>query len=562
MRSRALFGLSLLVVLALWAGAETPAEPVPLATPVLDQALADIRPQALRAHMTFLADDLLEGRGTGTRGHMLAAKYMAAQFAALGLEPAGVDGGFFQPVPLRQITVDEQECSLSLLRAGREKKLVYGENYLMGGFAGRTESSVSAPVVFVGYGVTAPELGYDDYADVDVRGKIVLYMARGTPASFPSDQRAYYSSSSVKRENAAAHGAVGVLTFLSPEAEKRMGWERIRGFASGPAMTWVAPDGTPADEQETVRGRALVNNATVEEMFAGAPRSLEQALAELRGGKFRAFGLPVEARLRVVSRHTNLESPNVVGLLPGSDPDLRDEYVVYTAHLDHLGMGEAEGGDAIYNGALDNASGNAVMVEVARAFARLPERPRRSLLFVAVTAEEKGLLGADYFAQHPTVPRANLVANINLDSALMLHPLKDVVAFGAEHSSLSRVVEQAAARLGLAVSPDPMPEEVFFIRSDQYPFVRRGIPAVFLLDGFETGDPNLDGGKLARDWLHTFYHSPKDDLNQAINFEAGSQFARVNFLIGYLVANQTGRPTWNAGDFFGEKFGARAADEQ
>ena len=523
-----------------------------------DRVLDQIHPQALRAHIQFLADDLLEGREAGTRGYQLAANYVAAQFAALGLQPAGSDGGYFQPVPLRTFEAVGSECSLVVIRDGKELALTYGKDFAMAGDPLRAETSVTAPVVFVGHGVTAPEAGYDDYAGVDARGKIVVLL-QGAPASLPHNQRAYYSSSEVKWENAVAHGAVGLLGFMTPEAEKRLGWETLVALVSSGGMRWLDQAGTPRPVSPEIRGTALLSAAALEALFEGASASLATVLADIRAGKPHPLELPVQVKLRVVSRHGQLQSPNVVAVLPGSDPNLRQEYVVYTAHLDHLGVGPPVEGDAIYNGATDNASGTAMLLEMARAFASLRQRPRRSVLFLAVTAEEKGLLGSDYFVHYPTIPVEGLVANVNLDGALMLHPLHDVVAFGAEHSSLAGVVEQAAHHLGLELSPDPMPEQVLFVRSDQYSFVRRGVPSVFVVEGLKTGDPKGDGRALLTEWMETRYHTPQDDLSQPLDFEAGATFARVNFLIGYLVANQTPRPQWNAGDFFGEKFGLAAA---
>jgi len=555
MRTRiGLAAVTALAFLALGATAGSPAVTDDEATRVL----AGIRPQALRAHIGFLADDLLEGRETGTRGYQLAANYVAAQFEALGLLPAGSDGSYFQPVPLRRFEAVGPESSFIVVRDGQESALTYGKDFVMSGDPLRTETRVAAPVAFAGYGVSAPEAGYDDYAGLDVRGKIIVLM-RGAPASLPHDQRAYYSSNEVKRATAAAHGAVGMLGFLTPDAEKRVGWEKIVALMGAGGMRWLDPAGRPHDVWPEIRGTALLSPAAAEALFEGASASLATVLADIRAGKPHALELPVTAKLRVVSRHGQLESPNVVAMLPGSDPDLRQEYVVYSAHLDHLGVGPPVEGDAIYNGATDNASGTAVLLEIAQAFARLRQRPRRSVLFLAVTAEEKGLLGSDYFVHSPTVPFAGLVANVNLDGALMLHPLHDVVAFGAEHSSLAAAVEQAAHQLGLELSPDPMPEQALFIRSDQYSFVQRGVPAVFMVEGFKTGDPNRQGRALLMEWMQMRYHTPQDDLSQSLDFEAGAQFARVNFLIGYQVANQTPRPQWNAGDFFGEKFGLAAA---
>jgi len=245
-----------------------------------------------------------------------------------------------------------------------------------------------------------------------------------------------------------------------------------------------------------------------------------------------------------------------VAKLEGSDPALRNECVVFTAHLDHLGIGQAVNGDNIYNGALDNASGSAILLEIARAFASMKERPRRSLLFVAVNGEEEGLLGSDYFAHYPTVAKSAIVANVNMDEDDMLWPLKDIIPFGAEHSSLDEVVHEAAARLHLGISPDPMPEEVVFIRSDQYSFVKQGIPAVFPVAGFKSDDPKIDPAKIFGKWEQERYHQPSDDMNQPnLDFEQAAKFARFNLLVGYMVAQKTERPTWKRGDFFGERYG-------
>jgi Zn-dependent M28 family amino/carboxypeptidase len=268
----------------------------------------------------------------------------------------------------------------------------------------------------------------------------------------------------------------------------------------------------------------------------------------------------VSAQMNFATRLQDVESPNVVAKLEGSDPELKGEYVAYTAHLDHLGIGAAVKGDKIYNGALDNASGCATILSLARAFASMPTPPKRSLLFVAVTGEEAGLLGSDYFATYPTVPKNSLVADINVDEVLMLWPLHDVIAFGAEHSSLGFVIKRAAERLHLAESPDPMPQEVVFIRSDQYSFVKQGIPAVMPSPGFTTGSPGLDAAKIFGKWEEERYHEPQDDIGQpGLNFDSAAQFARFAFLAGFYVAQDSQRPTWNKGDFFGERYAGKAA---
>jgi Zn-dependent M28 family amino/carboxypeptidase len=526
----------------------------------MEAALRAVRPEAIRAHMRFLADDLLEGRETASRGYDLAARYVETVFQGLGLEPAGAGGGYLQPVPLMRTETVESESTLALVRDGRRTELKYGEDFLasVSGLA-EADASVTAPVVFVGFGVTAPELEYDDYAGVDVRGKIVVLLM-GAPASFPADQRAFYSDNLGKIQTAASRGAVGALGMPTPVEEQRLPWEFFVRNSKTPSFSWADEKGRGRALPPEIRGLALMNRKTAELFFEGAPRSLQEVFETAKAGRPQAFDLPVQASLRSVGRGERSESPNVAAVLRGSDPRLRDEYVVVTAHLDHMGVGAPIEGDAIYNGAYDNASGTAILLELARAFTRLPTAPRRSVLFLAVTAEEKGLQGSDFFVQRPTVPVDKIVANINLDMFLMLYPLRDVIAYGSEHSSLERVVVEAAGRLGIGVSPDPWPEEVVFIRSDHYSFVRQGIPAMMLTAGIQTGD-STGGEEVFQRWLRERYHKPGDDMNQEFDFEAGAQFVRLNFLIAWQVAQEEKAPSWNPGDFFGEKFPRRTVEK-
>jgi len=528
----------------------------------------EIRPEAMRAHIRFLADDMLEGRGTGTQGYRLAANYVAAHFEALGLEPAGVDGTYFQPVPLRKVDLEPGRSSMSVSRNGQVHSLTYEEDYLLDAWMANNfqdaETSVTAPVVFVGYGVTAPELDYDDYANADVRGKIVALFEYATPSSFPDDLRAYYSSYPVKAQTAADHGAVGMLSFMRPQEAELWRWDWcVPQFKNG-SLCWLDDRGAP---QSLSRGvvpeilaRVLLNRSGAEALFVNAPHTLEDVFAAADEGDPFSIDLPVEINVETFTRHRDIDCANVAAMLPGSDPVLRNEYVVYTAHLDHLGVGEPMDGDAIYNGAYDNASGIAALMEVARALTDLPESPPRSVVFVAVTGEEDGMVGSDYFAHDPTVPADQIVANINIDEVAIWYDPLDVVAYGSEHSTIARAVKSAASRLGVEISPDPMPEECFFIRSDQYAFVRQGIPAVWLATGTKTGDPELDGAAIMKDWLQTRYHTPKDDFDQPIDFNAAAKHARLYFLIGHEVASNSEPPAWNTGDFFGEKFARQGGE--
>lgn len=547
----ALFLLGIIVV-ALLGGMQTVrAGPDPA-----DDASQAIRPEAIRAHMRFLADDLLEGRATGTRGHEIAARYMASEFEAMGLEPAGDNRTYFQRVPLRWIRPDEQRTELAFVREGKEQALVFRQDFVTYGDPGRTDTSIAAPVVYVGFGVTAPEQSYDDYAGVETNGKIVAYVY-GAPASFQSAIRAHYSSSAVKAANAAAHGAVGTILLDSPALENLYPFEvRVRDLVI-PDLRWLDAQGRPNNYFPQLRGTAILSAKATARVFEGSGKSIEEIYAAVQAGKPSSLSLPLIARMKIVSQHEDIHSPNVVARLRGSDEHLRDQYVVYTAHLDHLGIGEPVNDDKIYNGALDNAAGSACLLEIARAFTEVKPPPRRSIIFVSVTGEEEGLLGSDYFAHYPTVAKDNLVADINMDGAALLWPMEDITAYGSEHSTLSTAVREAATRLNIHVSPDPHPEQVLFIRSDQYSFVKQGVPSVFSMSGLKSSDPNIKPPEIITKWRKTVYHTPQDDMNQPFNFVSGAKYAQYNFLLGYLVAQKTERPTWNPGDFFGDHYGKK-----
>jgi hypothetical protein len=510
-----------------------------------------IRPEALRAHMRFLADDLLEGREAGTRGYELAAAYVASQLESYGLEPAFASGAWFQPVPLRTGVAVPDRCRLSITRGGASKELVLGEDYVPIADLLRETTELKAPIVFVGFGVSAPHRGYDDYASVDVKGRLVL-LASGAPALLPSEERAYFSGPRVKRENAAAHGAIGILGFLLPADEERFPWSRVLAHQREGITAWVDEKGGPEGASAAIRGIAYLSRAGAETVLAGSPHGFDEIVKAAEAGQPQAFEVGASASLRIESRSHAFASPNVVGLLRGSDPKRAAEAIVLSAHLDHIGVGEPQAGDAINNGAFDNASGVASLLETARALSRLSPHPKRSILFAALTAEEKGLLGSDYLAVHPPLP---LVADVNMDMSLSLFPPADVLAFGAEHSSLGESVARAASDAGLLLSPDPFPRESVFIRSDQYCFARRGVPAVMLMAGLTSRDPKVDGAARFGEWLSSIYHSPRDDMSQPIDFAAAALIAEVNLGIARRLADAPERPSWKPGDFFGKLFG-------
>jgi hypothetical protein len=517
-----------------------------------DELLQHIRAEGLRAHMAFLADDLLEGRGTGTRGYQLAANYVRAQFEEMGLKPAGGNGSYFQNVRFRNIELLRDRSSLTVKRNGSTRVLTIDKDYVMSGDPLSPDTTAEAQVVFIGYGVSAPEFDYDDYAGIDVRGKIVAALY-GAPPRLPSAPGAHFSSAEQKLGTAAAHGAIGLISIWAGKREQRTPFSEFVRFSRGPALRWLDDKGAPNDAQPKIRGYAKVSSSTAAILFEGAATPWKEALQAAKDGHAHPFPLPVTVSIHIVSRHSEVESPNIAAILPGSDPSLKSEYVVFTAHLDHLGIGDPVKGDSIYNGAADNASGTAALLEMARAFSELPSAPRRSLLFLAVTGEEEGLLGSDYYAHRPTVPIKQIVANINMDEVSFLYDFNDIVPLGGEHSSLGAVADDVAHHLGLQVSPDPMPEEVYFIRSDQYSFILQGVPALYVEEGLQTVDSKLDGKKMQLDWESQRYHLPSDDMNQPLDFNATVKCTRVDLAVGYVIAQQTERPHWNAGDFF-EKF--------
>jgi len=512
--------------------------PAPLSVP----------PAAIASHIHFLASDVLEGRETGMRGFEVAAEYVRAQFEAIGLQP--IHGDWFQHFALRVATLDEEHSSFAL----NGKPLVIRKDFLLRPDFARDSVAVDAPLVMTGFGVTAPELHHDDYAGIDARGKIVV-MFSGAPKPFPSDQRAYYSSSDVKRHNAAAHGAVGILTISTTTDELRNPFEK-RGRQSGIVpMTYLDAGGNPVDVLESIKGSASLSGKAAETLFAGAAIPLDRLLADAENGVTHSFALDGTASIKTVTRFSQVTSENIIGVLPGSDATLRDEYVVVSAHLDHLGNHPAaDGSDGLYNGAYDNASGIACLIEIARGLAAGP-RPKRSILFVAFSGEEKGEQGSEYFVHFPPVPARQLVADVNMDMFLMIYPVADVVPLGGDHSSLGAAAATAAHAAGFDVSPDPYPEEVRFIRSDQYSFVKAGIPAIHIKPGNKSTDPAVDGAKMTRDWLRTIYHSPHDDLSQRFDFASGARYAETNLRLVKAIANAPSRPEWVKGDFFGETFG-------
>lgn len=524
--------------------------------PVSRLEVADrISAQNIRAHVEFLADDLLEGRYTGKRGYDIAARYVATQYKLLGLEPAGDDGRYLQDVSFRRAVPVDGSASLAI--NGKSRALDIPADLAISGSFYKQEQSVAADLVFVGNGVSAPEFGYDDYAGVDVDGDIVVMMRYGSAPALPDSERAHFSATSVRLQTAVEKGAKGVIFLYRPEFRERVSWDYISGSISRGDLNWVNPDGTVPEAYPELNLVARASYDLAGELLATGG-DMEDLLARLDEGTPVSFEMPARLEATSVTEWEEFSSPNVAAVLPGSDPEKRDEYVLFSGHLDAVGMvTDEDAKDQVRNGAYDNATGIGIMLEVARVFARMEERPDRSILFLAVTGEEQGLLGSEYWAANPTVPIDKVSANVNLDMPVLTFPLADVIAYGAEHSEMEQIVREQSATQNLELSPDPWPEQRIFTRSDQYSFVKAGVPAVFLVPGWTSLDPDIDGEKKMREFEDKHYHKPSDDLERAFDKDSAQRFAAANFLIGLEVANRDRMVAWFKDDYFGERYGDR-----
>jgi hypothetical protein len=503
-----------------------------------------------KAHVAFLADDGLEGRDTGSRGHRIAAAYVASQFMALGLKPGGEKGSWYVDVPFRSATLTGAPASVAISGPAGTRAWENGTDVLVRPSLQEQDQDLSAPVVFAGYGLDAPDQGLTDYKGLNVRGKVVAVLS-GVPAGLDSEIAAHLGDQ--KEAMAAARGAIGFVTIPTARSARVRPWRASTANLGRASLAWIGKDGKAHEEAPGMRIGATLNDPAAEALFAGARRTYAQVRAEAdtQGSRPKGFALKTSIRVQRHSAWTSLTSPEVIGLLPGSDPKLKDDYVVLMGHLDHLGVKKnaKPGEDAIYNGALDNGAGIATMLEAARAFAESGERPRRSILFIANTAEEKGLLGASYFAANPTVPIERIAGAVDLDMPLLLYRFTDVIAFGAGHSTVAEAVRRAAEGMGVALSPDPMPEQNIFVRSDHYEFVRQGVPAIMLATGYANGGEEKWGWYFAN-----AYHKVTDEITLPIDWTAGARYAELNYRISRELADADQRPLWYRGDYFGNLF--------
>lgn len=483
----------------------------------------------------------MEGRETGSPGHRKAAEYVAKEFAALGLKPAGTDG-YFQPVEFQTTTLDESASTLEFVRGGKVLPIEIGDQAILSKLD--SEGEVEAEMVFIGYGLKIPDIDYDDYEGLDLKGKVAVRFS-GLPGEAAGPLGAYYSSGEQRRKNLEAAGAIGSGRLYNPDLLE-VPWSRIAASRFGTSMDLADPELSGSGD---FRVGFAFNPEHADMLLEGSGHSLDELRELAKEGKpLPRFKLPVKVRARTVIEESSVTSDNVLAILPGSDPELTNEYVLLSAHLDHTGVlkNVPEGEDAINNGAMDNASGVAALIESARMIQRVGA-PKRSVVLLACTGEEKGLLGAKYYAARPTVPMKDVVANINLDMYLPIFPLDLIRGYGVEESNLADYLESAATSIGAAVQRDPEPERLIFIRSDQYNFIKKGVPALFL--GFGSA-PDTPQEKLYDAWFQERYHGVKDDLEQPVDKEAAAKFNRMMAELAVVIGNADERPRWNDDSFF------------
>ena len=492
-------------------------------------------------YVKVLAADDMEGRETGSTGLRKAQDYVVEQLKRAGLEPVGTKG-YFQPVQFVSHQIVEKDSSLALVHGGQVEPLTLGDDAI---FSTRVDlaPSVEAPLIFAGYGLNVPDLSYNDLADLDLRDKVVVIFA-GAPAEIPGALASHYQSAGERWKALRKAGVRGVITIPNPGAMD-IPWSRISANRAHPSM---ALKGAEFDETSGQDLAVTFNPERAQKLFEGSGHTLDELVNLVKERKpLPRFPLAVSVRAKATVNKKEIESANLVAELPGSDPKLKNEYVVLSAHLDHIGVGEPINGDRIYNGAMDNASGSAVLLDLAGSFKKSARRPKRSLLFVFVTGEEKGLLGSRYFTAHPTVKPGSMIANINIDMFLPIVPLKVLTVYGLGESDLGDMARDVAQELGVHAQADPEPQRNAFIRSDQYNFIRHGVPAVAMGVGFEKGSPDQE---LFKRWRTQRYHAPSDDLDQPVDLAAAGKYEEIVRSLMMRAADGPGRPLWKASSFF------------
>ena len=511
-------------------------------------AMETINPDRIRAHVRFLSHDLLEGRGTGQRGGDLAAEYIATQFALYGLKPAGDNGTYMQKVPMVGITPSPDTTFSLVPEKGSPMRLTVLDDYVSYDQTQQPQSEIDAPIVFVGYGIQAPEYNWDDYKGTDVKGKVLLMLVNEPPSDdpkfFKGKALTYYGRWTYKYEQAARLGAVGAILVHQTEMASYP-WEVVRNSNSG-EKSYLKLDGTPK-----LKAAAWIQLTVAQRLAAASGLDIAKLMKDAQSPDFKPVPLNVKLKARIASKIRPFESNNVVGMLPGADGKLKNEAVLYTAHYDHLGIRSDMPGDNIYNGANDNATGCGILLELARAFSQSMQKPRRSMLFASVTAEEQGLLGSEYLGKHPPIPARSIALDLNYDDIPPLGSPEEVEVSGSERMDFYRTVQATAKDFRLTIRPDAHPEAGHYYRSDHFSLARVGIPSFSINEGVKyKGHDEAWGLAQDEDYTQHHYHQPSDEYRADMDFTGDGAMARFGFVLGWQAAMQPQQVRWEKGDEF------------
>jgi Zn-dependent M28 family amino/carboxypeptidase len=523
-----------------------PSIPHRLASPAV-AAIQAIKPENIEAHVRFLSHDLLEGRGTGQRGGDLAAEYIATQFALYGLKPAGDKGTYMQKVPMVGITPGADTRFSFVAANGRSVDLKPLDEYVAYDQTQQAASDIDAEIVYVGYGIDAPEYNWDDYKGVDVKGKVLLMLVNqptDDPKLFHGKALTYYGRWTYKYEQAARKGAVGAILIHQTDMASYP-WEVVRNSNSG-EHSYLKLDGTPK-----LKAAGWIHLDVAGSLAKSAGLDLKKMMADARSRDFKPVPLGVHLTAHMSSKVRPFESNNVIAVLPGSDAKLKEEAVMYTAHYDHFGIRPDMPGDNIFNGAMDNATGCGILLELARSYAQSRQKPRRSILFASVTAEEQGLLGSEYLGKHPPIPANKIQLDLNYDDVKPLGAPEEVQVAGAERTSFYPVVQSLATEFRFTIRPDARPEAGHFYRSDHFSLARVGIPAFSINEGMKFKHHDEAWGLAQHDdYTKNHYHQPSDEYHPGMDYTSDAAMARFGLALGWEAANQPTPITWKKGDEF------------
>jgi Zn-dependent M28 family amino/carboxypeptidase len=511
-------------------------------------AMQTIDPERIRAHVRFLADDLLEGRGTGQRGGDIAAQYIATQFALYGLKPAGDNGTYLQKVPMVGVTTLPESTFTIVSNSGQPMNLKLLDDYVTSNQTQQPQSDINTEIVYVGYGIEAPEYNWDDYKSTDVKGKVLLMLVNEPPSDdprfFKGKALTYYGRWTYKYEEAARKGAVGVILIHKTDMAS-YGWDVVRNSWSGEAA-YLKAEGVPK-----LTAASWVQLEVARKLAATAGMDLDKMMLEARSRDFRPIPLPARLQAHLVSGIRPFDSNNVIAMLPGTSTKLKNEAVMYTAHYDHLGIAPNQPGDKIYNGANDNATGCGILLEIARAYSAAGTKPARSIIFASVTGEEKGLLGSEYLGKHPPIPAGNISLDLNYDDVPPLGSPEETEVSGSERTDFYPVVQSTAKDFRLAIRPDARPEAGHYYRSDHFSLARVGVPSFSINEGMKyKGHDTNWGMQQAEDYTAKRYHQPTDEYHPDMDFTGDAAMARFGFALGWKAASMPQSVSWEKGDEF------------